>query len=302
MSKDNIKKVTVEDMLKAGVHFGHQTRRKDPKMDKFVFDTLKRNQIIDLNQSVTRLERAAEFLYEVAKTGKQIIFVGTKRQAAPVVSKYAKEAGCLFVNQRWLGGTFTNFDSVAHNLKELERIETGLANNSFSHYTKKERLLLSRKVEKLKETVGGLRGLKKYPGAIVVIDINREKTAVAEANALKVPVVAMVDTNSNPDKVQFVIPSNDDAIKSIEIVLSVLASAIKEGYADQEVEKPVSKTESKASKPEPKTVKKDVKEVKEVKELKKVEKTEDKKIVKSEPKKAKADKVEKKTKTTKKSK
>lgn len=274
MSKDNIKKVTVEDMLKAGVHFGHQTCRKDPKMDKFVFDTLKRNQIIDLNQSVSRLERAAEFLYEVARNGKQVIFVGTKRQAAPIVSKYAKEAGCLFVNQRWLGGTFTNFDSIAHNLKELERIETGLANKAFAHYTKKERLLLSRKVEKLEETVGGLRGLKKYPGAIVVIDIKREKTAVAEANALKVPVVAMVDTNSNPDKVQFVIPANDDAIKSIEIVLSVLATAIKEGYTDQEVEKPtieVAKPVAKTAKPEPKV------------------KAEAKKSAKAEPKEAKAE-------------
>lgn len=294
MSKDNIKKVTVEDMLKAGVHFGHQTRRKDPKMDKFVFDTLKRNQIIDLNQSVSRLERAAEFLYEVAKNGKQVIFVGTKRQAAPVVSKYAKEAGCLFVNQRWLGGTFTNFDSVAHNLKELERIETGLANKAFAHYTKKERLLLSRKVEKLEETVGGLRGLKKYPGAIVVIDIKREKTAVAEANALKVPVVAMVDTNSNPDKVQFVIPANDDAIKSIEIVLSVLATAIKEGYADQEVEKPATEV----AKPDAKTAKSEAK----------AEKVEVKKPAKAEPKKAKAEsktatkKVDKKAKPTKKSK
>lgn len=219
-------------MLEAGVHFGHQTKRKDPKMDNFVYETVEKNQIIDLYQTHERLKKAAEYLYEVAKTGKQIIFIGTKRQASPIVKKYANEAGCLYVNQRWLGGTFTNFDSVAFNLRELERIETGLATDAFKHYTKKERLLLARKVEKLNDTVGGLRGLKKYPGAVVLIDIKREKTALRESIALKIPVVSIVDTNSNPLGSTVFIPANDDAIKSIDLMLSVLASAIKEGYAD----------------------------------------------------------------------
>lgn len=234
-----VKSVTVEQMLEAGVHFGHQTKRKDPKMDRFVYQVIDRNQIIDLYKTQDQLKRSAEFLYEVAKSGKQIILVGTKRQASPIVKKYALEAKCLYVNQRWLGGTFTNFDSVSFNLSELERIESGLKTGAFNHYTKKERLLLARKAEKLDETVGGLRGLKKYPGAVFVVDMKREKTAIAESNALRIPVIAMVDTNSDPTKAQFVIPSNDDAIKSIDLIVSVLASAIKAGYEEYEKNKPV---------------------------------------------------------------
>ncbi len=245
MSKDitpvasAIKKVSIEQMLEAGVHFGHQTKRKDPKMDKFVYEVVERNQIIDLYKTQAQLEKAANFLYEVAKSGKQIILVGTKRQASPIVKKYAEEAKCLYVNQRWLGGTFTNFDYVSFSLAELERIETGLKDGTFNRYTKKERLLLQRKVEKLTETVGGLRGLKKYPGAVFVVDMKREKTAVAESIALKVPVVAMVDTNSDPTKTQFAIPSNDDAIKSIDLIVSVLASAIKLGNEEYLKDHPV---------------------------------------------------------------
>ncbi|MDQ5981344.1 MAG: small subunit ribosomal protein [Patescibacteria group bacterium] len=268
MSKDNIKTVTIEQMLEAGVHFGHQTKRKDPKMDNFVYETVEKNQIIDLYQTHEHLKKAAEYLYEVAKTGKQVIFIGTKRQASPIIKKYANEAGCLYVNQRWLGGTFTNFDSVAFNLRELERIETGLTTDAFKHYTKKERLLLARKVEKLNDTVGGLRGLKKYPGAVVLIDIKREKTALRESLALKIPVVSIVDTNSNPLGSTVFIPANDDAIKSIDLLLSVLASAIKEGYADSK-DVILDKTEKVASKkvdakPE---VKKEVISKKEVKEV-----------------------------------
>ena len=241
MSTLNLKMPTLEQLLKAGVHFGHQTKRKDPKMDRFVHSVFNHNQIIDLTTTIAHLERSAEFLYQTAKTGAQSILVGTKRQASPIVKKYAEQAGCLYVNLRWLGGTFTNYDSVAFKLRELERIETGLAKGAFNHYTKKERLLLARQVEKLQDTVGGLRGLKKFPSAVVAIDVKREKTAVAEANAVKVPVVAMVDTNSNPSIVQFAIPSNDDAIKSIETIVAVLADAIKQGYAEYQANKPKEK-------------------------------------------------------------
>ena len=291
MSTLNLKLPTLEQLLEAGVHFGHQTKRKDPKMDRFVHSVVNRNQIIDLTQTLTHLERSAQFLYQTAKTGAQIILVGTKRQASPIVKKYAEQAGCLYVNLRWLGGTFTNYDSVAFNLKELDRIENGLISGAFNHYTKKERLLLTRQVEKLTETVGGLRGLKKFPGAIVAIDIKREKTAVAEAKAVKVPVVAMVDTNSNPAEVQFAIPSNDDAIKSIETVVAVLADAIKQGYAEYNAtqsSKKVNTDITKDAKSADQKVKpdksKEADEIKTVKPtIKKVTQSKDKKVSSKKP-------------------
>ncbi len=295
------KSPSVEEMLEAGVHFGHQVRRWNPKMEKYIYDVDNKTHIIDVYQTQEMLEKACEFLYEVAKTGQQIILVGTKRQASDIVEVKAKECGALYVNQRWLGGTFTNYKSVEGKWKQLQELKEKRDKNEFSHLTKKERLLIDRKIDKLELFVGGIQGMKKYPGAIVVVDAKREKTAVKEANAVNVPVVAMVDTNTDPDNVDYVIPANDDAIKSIDLILSKIAEAIKAGYADykpeakkiiRSVDDPI---KSKASKPvEKKEVKKEIKDKKVSKKTVKKEKVTKAKDTK------KSSKTEKETKTSKK--
>ncbi len=247
---------SIEDMLEAGVHFGHQIRRWNPKMQKYIYTADSKTHIIDLYQTQDLLTKACNVLYEIAKTGKQIILVGTKRQASDIVERYAKDAGALYVTQRWLGGTFTNYKSVEGKWKQLKDLKTKRDNNEFSHLTKKERLLIDRQIEKLELFVGGIQDMKKYPGAVVVVDAKREKTAVKEANAVNVPVVAMIDTNTDPDNIDFVIPANDDAIKSIELIVSRLAEAIKAGYSEYKPEKtvqPTKKLEKNAIKSEVKT-------------------------------------------------
>ncbi|PJA40965.1 30S ribosomal protein S2 [candidate division WWE3 bacterium CG_4_9_14_3_um_filter_34_6] len=229
----NYKLPTIEEMLENGVHFGHQVRRQNPIMNKFVYQIEKKSHVIDLYQTKEMLEKARDFLYEVAKSGKQIIIVGTKRQASPSVEKYAKQCGALFVNQRWLGGTLTNFDSIKGNWTELQRFQKGMEEGEFKHYTKKEQLLIERKIEKLDLLVGGIQNMEKFPGAVVIIDVKRERTAVREANALNIPVVGIVDTNSSLEGIAHVIPANDDAIKSIELLLAVIADAISKGVIEK---------------------------------------------------------------------
>lgn len=236
---------TIEQMLEAGVHFGHQVKRRSPLMDKYVYGSDGKSQIIDVYKTREMLEKACEFLYETAKSGKQIVLVGTKRQAAQRVAELAEKSGALYVNQRWLGGTFTNFESIKGKIKELERLESGMKSNAFDSYTKKERLLIEREIEKLNETVGGIRGIEKFPGAMVVVDVKKEAVAVHEANQCKVPVVALVDTNSEPKGVNYVVPANDDAIKSIDILLTAMADAIEQGYADKKDSSAEAKKEEK---------------------------------------------------------
>lgn len=228
---------SVEEMVKAGVHFGHQVKRWHPAMERFIFSTDKKTHVIDVEQTRSQLKKACEFLYEVARSNGQIVIVGTKRQAADIVEVKAKECGALFVNERWLGGTFTNFKSIEANWKELNQLVQKRAAGEFSHYTKKERLLIDRKIEKLEIFVGGIRDLKKYPEAIVVIDAKREKTAIREAIAVGVTVIAIVDTNTDPLGIDYIIPANDDAIKSIELLLDTFSTAIKTGYNEKESKK-----------------------------------------------------------------
>ena len=244
-SQKDLKIPSIEEMITAGVHFGHQVRRKNPKMDKYIYSTENKTNIIDLYKTEEALQKAVGFLYEVAARGKQVVIVGTKRQAAAIVKTLADESGALFVNQRWLGGTFTNFESVKFNCNTLKSIESGFRNNEFTKYTKKERLLLERKAQKLTDLVGGIRDIEKFPGAIIVVDAKREKTAIKEAKALNVPVVAFVDTNSDPKGIDFAIPANDDAMKSIELVLGTLTSALKEGYKNKPVKAETPKIEKK---------------------------------------------------------
>src|SRR3989344_2516843 len=224
-------------MLEAGLHFGYPVRRKNPLMDKYVYAVEKKNSIIDLYQTEQKLKSALDFLYEIAKSGKQIVFVGTKRQAAERVAEAAVKAGALFVNERWLGGTLTNFNSVKGNCDTLKELEEGLKTNKFDKYTKKEKLLIARKIEKLETLVGGIRDIRKYPGALVIVDSRRERTAIREAQALNIPVVALIDTNSDPRLVDYAVPGNDDAMKAITMFLAVVSDVIAEGYANQKVEK-----------------------------------------------------------------
>ena len=232
MPKKDIKIPTVEEMLQAGVHFGHQVKRQVPIMRKYVYDVDQKAHVIDVYQTQEMLKTAAEFLYDVAREGKQIIIVGTKRQSSQIVEKLAKKSGAMYVNQRWLGGTFTNFKFIKGKTDELKRLIEGMSKNEFSYYTKKERLLIDRKIEKLETFVGGIRDIAKWPGAMIVVDVKKEHVAVSEANKVEVPVVAIVDTNSDPKNIDYVIPANDDAIKSIELLLGVLASAIELGYKE----------------------------------------------------------------------
>lgn len=255
MSKSNIKIPTIEEMLEAGVHFGHQMKRRVPYMDKFIYGVDNKSQIINIYKTQEMLKKTAEFVYDLASEGKQIVIVGTKRQASQTVRDMAAKAGVLFVAQRWLGGTFTNYNSVKSRIDRLDSLIEARKKGDLNKYTKKERLDFDREVEKLEEVVGGIRNLKKFPDAMIVIDVKKERVAVREAKAAKVPVIGIVDTNSDPRDIKYVIPANDDAIKSIRLILGVLTDAAIEGYKNPKVveatkpaveeKKPVAKAEAK---------------------------------------------------------
>lgn len=244
MSKDKIKLPKVEEMLEAGVHFGHQVRRRSPFMDKFVYGIDNKSHIIDVYKTSEYLKEAAEFLYDAAKEGSQMVIVGTKRQASSTVKELAEKAGVLYVNERWLGGTFTNFNSIKNRIEKMERMITQRENKEFTKYTKREQLMLDREIEKLELLLGGIRNIKKYPEVIIVTDMKKEKVAISEAKAVGTKIVALVDTNSDPREIDYPIPANDDAIKSIKLILETLADAIVLGAKD----KPVTKDEKVSTK------------------------------------------------------
>ncbi len=223
-----------KELLEAGVHFGHQMRRWNPNMEPYIFTQVKGIHIIDLEQTGDLLKEACEFLYNTAKTGGQIIFVGTKRQAAEIVELEAKRCGALYINDRWLGGTITNFSVIRKNMDKLVGLLRKREAGEFNHYTKKERLLIDREIGKLQTAVGGVVLLRGVPAALFVVDARKEKTAIREAVRKGVPIAALVDTNSDPSGVQYVIPGNDDAIKSVALVVKVVADAIEAGYREFE--------------------------------------------------------------------
>lgn len=222
----------IEELFEAGVHFGHQVRRWNPQMEKYIFGAKSGIHIVDLEKTLEGLEATAEFLYEVASKGGQVIFVGTKRQAADIVEIEAKRSGALFVRERWLGGTITNFRIIKKNINKLSDYLRKREDGTFDKYTKKERLLLDREIDKLQASVGGISALQGKPAAVFVIDIRREKTAAREANKYGIPVAALIDTNSSPEGVRYVIPGNDDAMRSIALIVKVLADAVEEGYKE----------------------------------------------------------------------
>jgi small subunit ribosomal protein S2 len=221
--------ITMRQMLEAGVHFGHQTRRWNPKMKRFIFGERNGIYIIDLEQTLTRVEVAYNFVRELVAGGGNVLFVGTKKQAQDPVRSYAEKCGMPYVNERWLGGMLTNFETMSKRVGKMLEYERMKASGEFEVMIKKEALMLDRELEKLQRNLGGLRGMKQRPDAIFVLDTKKEHIAVTEANKLGIPVVAVVDTNVDPDVVQFPIPGNDDAIRANSLLTRVIADAVEEG-------------------------------------------------------------------------
>jgi small subunit ribosomal protein S2 len=221
--------VTMKQLLDSGVHFGHQTRRWNPKMKRFIFSERNGIYIIDLQQTLTYIDKAYEFIKETVAHGGTILFVGTKKQAQEVVAEQAQRVGMPFVNQRWLGGMLTNFSTVYKRLQRLKELEVMEQTGSHAALTKKEQLILSRERIKLERTLGGIRDMARVPSAIWVIDTKKEHIAVGEARKLGIPVVAILDTNCDPDEVDYKIPGNDDAIRSAALLTRVVADAVAEG-------------------------------------------------------------------------
>jgi small subunit ribosomal protein S2 len=216
-------------LLEAGVHFGHQTRRWNPKMRRFIYGERSGIYIIDLEKTLTGLEEAYDFVREVARRGDTVLFVGTKKQAQDVVAEHASRVGMPYVNTRWLGGMLTNFQTIFARLQRLKELREMERSGAFEFLPKKEALKLRREKEKLERNLSGIQDMERLPGAVYVIDTKKEEIAVTEARKLRVPVVAVVDTNCDPDEIDYVIPGNDDAIRSVTLVTSLLADAVREG-------------------------------------------------------------------------
>ncbi len=221
--------VTMKQLLEAGVHFGHQTRRWNPKMKRFIFGERNGIYIIDLNQTLVRIEQAYTFVRDLAADGGIILFVGTKKQTQDPIANAARKCGMPYVNERWLGGMLTNFTTISARVKKMQEYERMKEAGDFEAMPKKEALILSRELEKLQRNLGGIRGLTRMPDAVFIIDTKKEHIAVTEANKLGMPIVAVVDTNCDPDLIQYVIPGNDDAIRAGTLMCRVISDAVEEG-------------------------------------------------------------------------
>ncbi len=226
-------KLNYKEMLDAGVHFGHMKRKWNPKMSPYIFAEKKGIHIIDINKTISELERSAKAIKEIAKSGRKIVFVATKKQAREIVKSAAESVNMPFVTSRWLGGMMTNFSTIRKSVKKMEKIDSMLKDKSLTSITKKERLTLSREKAKLHKVLGGISKLNRLPSAMFIVDISQEHLAVKEATKLNITTFAMVDTNVNPNDVNFPIPANDDSTKSIEIITSYLTNAIKEGLEER---------------------------------------------------------------------
>ena len=221
--------VSMRQMLEAGVHFGHQTRRWNPKMKQFIFGERNGIHIINLDQTMERVETAYAFVRDLVANGGTVLFVGTKKQAQDPIRSYAEKCGMHYVNERWLGGMLTNFETISKRVAKMQEYERMKASGEFEAMPKKEALLLGRELEKLQKNLSGMSHLSRRPDAIFVLDTMKEHIAVTEANKLKIPVVAVVDSNVDPDLIQFPIPGNDDAIRANDLLTRVIAEAVIEG-------------------------------------------------------------------------
>jgi small subunit ribosomal protein S2 len=218
----------LKDLLEAGVHFGHQSSRWNPKMKRFIFTERNGIHIIDLQKTVLALEAAKQSIREVTLNGDRVLFVCTKRQLRPIVEQEAARCGSFFVTERWLGGMLTNFSTIRKQIRRLKELERGLEEGAYEFYTKKEQLLLQREKDKLEKYLGGVKEMGRLPGALFVVDAKKELIAVKEANKLGMPVIAIADTNADPDLIDYPIPGNDDAIRSVSLIAGALADAIEQ--------------------------------------------------------------------------
>ncbi len=221
--------VSMKNLLEAGVHFGHQTRRWNPKMAKYIFTERNGIYIIDLQKTVKKLEEAYLFIREVAANGGDVLFVGTKKQAGDSVKEEAERCGMHYVNARWLGGMMTNFKTIRRRIDRLTQLRTMETDGTFDLLPKKEVIKLNLEIEKLEKFLGGIKNMDKLPGALFIVDPRKERIAVAEARNLGIPIVAIVDTNCDPDEIDYVIPGNDDAIRAVKLIAGAMADAIIEG-------------------------------------------------------------------------
>lgn len=222
----------LKQLLQAGAHFGHRTERWNPKMAPYIFGARSGVHIIDLTQTATQLAEAEKVAYELTKSGGQILFVGTKRQAKPMIEKYAKEANMPYVTHRWLGGMLTNMDTIKQRISRLKKLEAQKNEDDFAGVIKKEKLLLEEQMKKLAKMFDGVRDMFGQPAAIFVVDMPREDIAILEARKLRIPVIAMADTNANPDMADYLIASNDDAIKAIDLITKKIAEACAKGNSE----------------------------------------------------------------------
>ncbi|MBP3232230.1 30S ribosomal protein S2 [Anaerovibrio sp.] len=228
--------VSMKQLLEAGVHFGHQTRRWNPKMAKYIFTERNGIYIIDLQKTVKKAEEAYNFVRSVAEEGKSILFVGTKKQAQEAIKEEAIKADMYYVNERWLGGMMTNFKTIQARVKRLKELETMAEDGTFDVLTKKEVLGLRHEMDKLEKYLGGIKEMKELPGALFVVDPRKERIAVAEAHKLNIPIVAIIDTNCDPDEIDYPIPGNDDAIRAVRLLTGKIADAVIEGRQGQSTE------------------------------------------------------------------
>ena len=289
--------ISIEDMLKAGVHFGHQTKYWNPKMEPYIFGVRNKIHIIDLVHSVELLKPALAYVKSIAQRNNKVLFVGTKRSATKIVMEEATRCGMPYVNERWLGGMLTNYKTVRSSIRRLEDLLRQKEDGTFLKLTKKERLKLQREIDKLQKAIGGVREMGGLPDAIFVIDVKREAIAISEASKMGIPIVGIVDTNSSPEKIDYFVPGNDDAIRSISLFTRAFADACLEGLklstglkadeGEEEVGPKIILKENKESEPEKVDEKKklELKEKEEKEEKKKLETEKAEKKKKLEPKK-----------------
>ena len=230
-------RATYQELLDAGVHFGHLTRKWDPKMAKYIFMERNGIHIIDLNKTLTKLEEAASAIKQIVKSGRKVLFVATKKQAKEIIAEQAKAVNMPFVTERWLGGMLTNFATVRKSIKKMSNIDKMEKDGTYAVLSKKEKLMIQRERIKLENLLGGIADLNRLPAALFIIDVKKEHIAVSEAMKLNIPTFAMVDTNSNPSNIDFPIPANDDATKSISLIAGIIGKAIQEGLDERKRDK-----------------------------------------------------------------
>ncbi|MBO5348677.1 MAG: 30S ribosomal protein S2 [Clostridia bacterium] len=221
--------VAMKQLLEAGVHFGHQTRRWDPKMAEYIFQARNGIHIIDLQKTSKKVDEAYEFMRSQAEEGKKVLFVGTKKQAQECMKEAAEKSGMYYVNQRWLGGMLTNFGTIRRRVERLNELETMQEDGTFDVLPKKEVIILKKEMEKLQKNLGGIKDMTEIPGVLFVVDPKKERIAILEARKLNIPVVGLVDTNCNPEDVDYAIPGNDDAIRAVKLIADTMANAVIEG-------------------------------------------------------------------------